>query len=172
MYPARARAKTAVMRTSQALIDYLERREEFSATPYLDAAGVWTIGYGHVIRPHEKKSLTLVTDEQAERLMLADVAPMALYLDSIQANFKTPLSQHQFDAVVSLIFNIGLRAFENSTILKRLREGDFAAAAAEFDRWIFVTRTGRDGVRRKVPIRGLVNRRRMDRAIFERGEYA
>lgn len=159
------------MRASQSLIDYLERREEFRATPYLDAAGIWTIGYGHVIRPHEKKSLTLVTKEQAEQLMLADVAPMALYLDSIQANFKTPLNQFQFDGLVSLIFNIGLRGFETSTLLKRLREGAFDAAADEFDRWIFITKTGRDGVRRKQRSRGLVNRRRMDRAIFERGDY-
>lgn len=160
------------MRVSPALIDYLERREEFSATPYLDAAGIWTIGYGHVIRPHEKKSLTLVTEDQAEQLMLADVAPTALYLDAIQANFKTPLNQHQFDAIVSLIFNIGLRAFENSTILKRLREGDFAAAAAQFGVWVKITKVGPDGVKHKVIIRGLVNRRRMDRAIFEKGEYA
>lgn len=160
------------MRVSPALIDYLERREEFSATPYLDVAGIWTIGYGHVIRPHEKKSLTLVTEEQAEQLMLADAAPMALYLDSIQTNFKTRLNQHQFDGVVSLIFNIGLRAFENSTILKRLREGDFAAAAAQFDEWVKITKVGRDGVKRKVRSRGLVNRRRMDRAIFEKGIYA
>lgn len=160
------------MRASQALIDYLERRERFIATPYLDAAGIWTIGYGHVIRPHEKKSLTHVTEEQAEQLMLADVAPAALYLDAIQANFKTPLSQHQFDALVSLIFNIGLRAFETSTILQRLREGDFAAAAAQFDVWVKITKVDRDGVKRKVSIRGLINRRRMDRAIFEKGEYA
>lgn len=160
------------MRVSPALIDYLERREEFSAVPYLDDADIWTIGYGHVIRPHEIKTLTLVTEEEGEQLMLADVAPMALYLDSIQANFKTPLSQHQFDAIVSLIFNIGLRAFETSTILKRLREGDFAAAAAQFDAWIKITKKGRDGVKRKVTSRGLVNRRRMDRAVFEKGEYA
>lgn len=159
------------MRTSQALIDYLERREEFSPVPYLDEAGKWTIGYGHVIRPHEKKSLTLVTEEQAEQLMLADVAPFALYLDSIQSNFKIPLNQFQFDGLISLMFNIGLRAFEMSTVLKRLREGDFDAAAAEFDRWIFITKTGRDGVKRKQRSRGLVNRRRMDRAIFERGDY-
>lgn len=159
------------MRASQALIDYLERREEFRATPYLDAAGIWTIGYGHVIRHHEKKSLTLVTEEQAEVLMLADVAPMALYLDAIQSNFKTLLNQFQFDGLVSLIFNIGLRAFEASTLLKRLRTGEFDAAAAEFDRWIFITKTGSDGVKRKQRSRGLVNRRRMDRSIFERGDY-
>lgn len=160
------------MRASPALNDYLQRREEFSATPYLDAAGIWTIGYGHVIRPHEKKTLTLIDEAQGEQLMLADIAPTALYLDAIQTNFTTPLSQQQFDACVSLAFNIGLRAFENSTLLKRLRVADFAGAAAQFDEWVKVTKVGSDGVKRKVRLRGLVNRRRMDRAIFERGVYA
>lgn len=160
------------MRASTALIDYLQRREAFSATPYLDAAGIWTIGYGHVIRPHEKKTLTLVSEEQAEQLMLADIAPTALYLDAIQRNFNTPISQQQFDACVSLAFNIGLRAFEESTLLKRLRVADFAGAAVQFDVWIKITKTGSDGVKRKVRSRGLVNRRLMDRAIFERGVYA
>ena len=160
------------MRASPELIDYLKRREEFRATPYLDAARIWTIGYGHVIRPNEKKTLTKLTEPQATLLLDQDCDPVELYLDAIQRNFKTLLNQHQFDALVSFAFNVGLRAFEDSTLLKRVRAGDFEAAAAEFDRWIYITKTGLDGVRRKVRSRGLMNRRRMDRAIFERGEYA
>lgn len=160
------------MRASPDLIDYLKRREEFAATPYLDSAGVWTIGYGHVIRPHEKKTLTYLTEPQATLLLDQDCDPVELYLDAIARNFTTPLIQRQFDGLVTLAFNIGLRAFENSTLLKRVREGDFEAAADEFDRWVFITKKGSDGVKRKVRSRGLVNRRRMDRAIFERGVYA
>ena len=160
------------MRTSQALIDYLERREEFSATPYLDAAGIWTIGYGHVIRPHEKKSLTHLTEAQATDLLKQDADPTELYLRAISPNFKIQLNQHQFDGLVTLAFNIGLRAFETSTLLRLLRTGDFEGAAAQFDAWVKITKIDKGGVRRKVRIRGLVNRRRMDRAIFERGEYA
>lgn len=160
------------MRASPELIDYLKRREEFRATPYLDDAGKWTIGYGHVIRPHEKKTLLKLTEPQAELLLDQDCDPVELYLDAIQGNFKIRLNQHQFDGLVSLAFNIGLRAFEDSTLLKLLRVGDFAGAAAQFDVWIKITKVGKGGVRRKVRNRGLVNRRRMDRAIFERGEYA
>lgn len=160
------------MRASPDLIDYLKRREEFAATPYLDAAGKWTIGYGHLIRPHEKKTLLRLTEPQAELLLDQDCDPVELYLDAIQSNFKIRLNQQQFDALVSLAFNIGLRAFEESTLLKCLRAGDFEAAAAEFDRWIYITKTGLDGVKRKVRSRGLMNRRRMDREIFERGVYA
>lgn len=161
------------MRASLHLRDYLKRREKFRAKPYRDSEGNWTIGYGHVIRPHEKKTLTSLTEDQADALLLADVSPLESYLNGVMANFKAPLNQHQFDALVSLIFNIGLKAFENSTLLKLVRIADFAGAADEFDRWVYITAPAPDGngtVKRK--LRGLVNRRRMDRAIFERGEYA
>lgn len=160
------------MRASPELIEYLKRREDFSPVPYLDAAGIWTIGYGHVIRPHEKKTLFNITEAQAADLLDRDCDPVELYLDAIQPRFKMRLNQHQFDGCVSLAFNIGLGAFEKSTLLKYLRAGDHGNAAAEFDRWIFITKTGKGGLKRKVRSRGLMNRRRMDRAIFERGEYA
>lgn len=161
-----------LMRASPSLKDYLKRREEFAAVPYLDAAGIWTIGYGHVIRPFEKKTLYTLTEPQACDLLDRDCDPAELYIRAISPTFKIQLNQHQFDGLVSLAFNIGLRAFETSTLLKMVRAGDFAGAAAEFDRWIYITKVGKGGVKRKVRSRGLMNRRRMDRAIFERGVYA
>jgi len=160
------------MRASPELITYLKRREEFRAAPYLDAAGIWTIGYGHVIRPHEKKALYAITEPQASDLLDRDCDPAELYIRAISPTFATQLSQHQFDGLVSLAFNIGLRAFETSTLLKRVRAGDFVAAAAEFDRWVYITKADQAGIKRKLRSRGLVNRRRMDRAIFELGLYA
>lgn len=161
------------MRASLQLRDYLKRREKFRARPYRDSEGNWTIGYGHLIRTHEKKTLTFLTEDQADALLLADVSPLETYLNAIQGNFKAPLNQHQFDAVLSFAFNAGLGAFDKSTMLKKLRTGDFEGAAAEFDRWVHITVPAPDGngtIKKK--LRGLVNRRRMDRAIFERGEYA
>lgn len=160
------------MRASQALIDYLKRRESLRLRRYRDQAGKWTIGYGHLIRPHELDTLKLITRDQAEALLLADVGPFAVYLDGVNRNFKVPLSQHQFDGVVSFAFNVGLRGLEQSTLLKLLRMGDFAGAAAQFDRWVYITVTDAAGNKVKQKSAGLVNRRRMDRAIFERGEYA
>lgn len=160
------------MRVSTNLLEYLKRREAFSAVPYLDAAGIWTIGYGHVIRPHEKQTLYAITEAQASELLDRDCDPVELFIRAISPTFKIQLSQHQFDGLVTLGFNIGLRAFEESTLLKMVRAGDFEAAAAEFDRWVYITRTGRGGIRRKLRSRGLMNRRRMDRAIFELGVYA
>jgi lysozyme len=160
------------MRASQALINYLKRREEFAAVPYLDAAGIWTIGYGHVIRPHEKKTLYAITEPQATELLMRDCDPAELYLRAIRPRFESPINQHQFDGVLSFAFNVGLRALEESTLLKLLRAGDFAGAAAQFDRWVYITVVDGRGNRIKKTSRGLVNRRRMDRAIFERGVYA
>ncbi len=167
------------MRASLAIFQYLKRRERLRLRRYRDQAGKWTIGYGHLIRPHELKTLVSITEDQADALLLADVGAFDVYLDGVSRNFKTPLSQAQHDGVLSFIFNVGLRAFEKSALAKLLRVGDFAGAAAQFDRWIYITVTRTqvvDGkevkVKAKEVSRGLVNRRRMDRAIFERGEYA
>src|SRR5512139_3071395 len=167
------------MRASPALLEYLKRRERLRLRRYRDQAGKWTIGYGHLIRPQELDTLKLITEDQAEALLLADVGAFAAYLDGVSRNFSQPLSQAQFDGVLSFAFNVGLRALEKSTLLKLLRVGDFAGAAAQFDRWVYIAVsrvTVVDGkeitVKVKEVSKGLVNRRRMDRAIFERGVYA
>lgn len=167
------------MRASTALLVYLKRRERLRLRRYRDQAGKWTIGYGHLILPHELATLKSITEDQADALLLADVGAFAVYLDGVSRNFKIPLSQAQFDGVLSFIFNIGLRAFETSTMKKLLRAGDFAGVAAQFDRWIYITVKQIkvvDGKQTTVKVKqkskGLVNRRRMDRDIFERGVYA
>lgn len=167
------------MRASPALIEYLKRRERLRLRRYRDQAGKWTIGYGHLIRPHELDTLKLITEDQADALLLADLGAFDVYLVGVSRNFKQPLSQTQFDGVLSFIFNIGLRAFETSAMKKLLRAGDLAGVPAQFDRWVYITVTQIkviDGKEVKVRVKkvsnGLVNRRRMDRAIFERGVYA
>lgn len=160
------------MRASSQLFTYLKRREKFAAAPYRDSGGIWTIGYGHVILPHEKNTLKYLLEPAADALLHKDVAPIELYLDAINGNLPVSLSQIQFDGLVTLIFNIGLKRFERSTLLKLLRKGSMPAAAAQFDRWVYDQARGPDGIVRTVRIRGLINRRRMDRAIFEQGIYA
>lgn len=167
------------MRASPALLEYLKRRERLRLRRYRDQAGKWTIGYGHLILAHELATLKLITEDQADALLLADVGTFAVYLDGVSRNFKIPLSQLQFDGVLSFIFNVGLRGFETSTMKKLLRAGDLAGAAAQFDRWIYITVKqikvveGKETtVKVKQKSNGLVNRRHMDRDIFERGVYA
>lgn len=69
------------------------------------------------------------------------------------------LNQNQFDALVSLTYNIGTGAFASSTLLKKLNAGDYKGAAAQFDVW------NKAGGKR---MQGLVNRRSTERKLFEK----
>lgn len=97
---------------------------------YLDAIGLPTIGYGHLIKPGE--SFTKITQKEAEELLKSDAQ---IFVDGVNKLLEVSVSQNQFDALVSLAFNIGLGNFEKSTLLRLLNAGDFAGAALQFVRW-------------------------------------
>lgn len=115
-------------RLSQAGIDAIKAREGFSATPYPDHKG-YSIGYGHLMGVFDRRES--ITKEEAELLLLSDVSWAE---DAVNAAITAPLTQAQFDALVSLAFNIGARAFKGSTLVKRINAGD-AGAVSEFARW-------------------------------------
>ncbi|ABN42238.1 gp31 [Sodalis phage phiSG1] len=96
---------------------------------YQCRAGIWTIGYGHTegVKPGDKISL-----DQALELFNHDVQ---WAVDAVNALVKVPLSQGQFEALCSFVFNVGRAAFAQSRLLKKLNAGDVAGAAAEFPRW-------------------------------------
>ncbi|GBL46258.1 phage-related lysozyme [Sulfuriferula multivorans] len=146
-------------RASDSIIQFIqaEGNEGFRARPYNDGGGVMTIGHGHVIRKHEKLPVPM-TRAQADLLMRNDLAPVEIYLSAIDTNLPVPLTGNQFDGLCSLVFNIGLDQFEDSTLLKKLRRGDMAGAASQFNCWIYDN---------KKKIAGLVTRRAAERAIFE-----
>ncbi|NJA04180.1 lysozyme [Methylococcaceae bacterium WWC4] len=155
---------------------------------YLCPANRLTIGYGHVLLPksdwhlfsncdasrlmrlirecqqrgkvvEEARTVLHINPSQAQDLLTRDVAQTALFLRSVTSVL---LNQHQFDALVSLIFNIGQGQYAQSTLRKKLEAGDLAGAAAEFDRWV---KGSVDGVKQILP--GLVSRRAAERALFE-----
>jgi lysozyme len=107
------------LKTSANGLAIIKESEGFSATAYKCPAGIWTIGYGHVILPHE--SFTEITEQQGEYLLIKDVR---IAEDCINSNALVVLAQNQFDALVSLVFNIGCAAFKASTLLKILNSGD------------------------------------------------
>ena len=76
---------------------------------------------------------------------------------TVNNTVKVPLNQNQFDALVSLAYNIGSTAFKNSTLVKRLNEGNYKAAANQFNVWVNA------GGKR---MQGLVNRRAAERTLF------
>ena len=93
--------------------------EGFSATPYPDHKG-YSVGFGHLIKAGE--TLDTVTREQAEGLLLGDVAWAE---QAVRTAVHVDLDQNEFDALVSLAYNIGAGAFKNSTLVKKLNSGDF-----------------------------------------------
>lgn len=122
-------AELPYMRTSADGVEAIKRREGFSATPYKDASG-FSIGYGHFIRPSE--NFSQIDEAGATALLEADLAQAEA---SIARNVSVGLSQGQYDALASFIYNVGIGAFQNSTLLRKLNAGDFPGAAEEFSRW-------------------------------------
>lgn len=139
------------MKTSPRGIALIKESEHLELTAYLCPAGVWTVGYGHTVGV--KKS-DRITEAQAEKLLVDD---LAIYEAGVQSVVKVPLTQGQFDALVSFALNAGVGALRGSTLLKKLNAGDIEGAANEFGRWV-------NGGGKK--LKGLVIRREKERELF------
>lgn len=99
-------------------IEALKQSEKFRAEPYKCPAGKLTIGYGHVISDDE--SFAAITENEAEEILRKDIEVAER---CIWRAVRVPLSQDQFDSLVSFIFNVGCHAFLKSTLLKELNNG-------------------------------------------------
>ena len=144
------------MKTSQKGVDFIKRHEALRLNSYLDAVGVWTIGYGHT--KTAKKGMT-ITEAEAEKLLVDDLKHAE---DEINSH-NLPLKQHQFDALASFIFNVGTGAFRTSTLLKRIKtDVNHPDIINQFNRWIY----GGGKV-----LSGLVKRRRQEVDIYTKGFY-
>lgn len=147
-------------KTSPAGREFIKAKEELRLEVYLDQAGHPTIGWGHKLRKHEIGKLKVITLEQAELLFDGDIAPTEIY---INATARVALTQHQFDALVALTFNIGIGQLDGSTLWRYVQAGRLQAAANEFDKWIYITVPG---TKRKVKSNGLITRRAAEKALF------
>lgn len=144
------------MRLDQRGIDFLKQREGFSATKYWDYAG-YSIGYGHLIKSGENISEP-ISVAYATQLLANDVAWAE---GAVNRNVAVALSQNQFNALVSLAYNIGAKGFASSTLLRLLNKGDYSGAANQFSVWNKVTANGKKQVNN-----GLVARREKERSLF------
>ena len=145
------------MKTSQSGIDLIKQFESFRAKPYLCSAGVPTIGYGTTVYPNGikvKLSDQKITQQLAETFLQHHVNAIEKDVLSL---VKMPLTQNQFDALVSFAYNVGLGAFRDSTLLKLLNAGDIDNASKQFERW---NKAGG-----KVS-NGLTRRRNAEKALF------
>lgn len=130
--------------------EFIQGKEGLNLNAYKDTGGVWTIGYGHI---KNVKQGDRITKEEAEKFYMDDFKEHIKSLNSV----KVPLSENEKIALASFIYNVGSGAFKNSTLLKKLNNGDKKGAAQEFDRWVYD-----NGKVQK----GLVERRKKEKNLF------
>jgi lysozyme len=139
------------MNISSAGLDLIKEFEGFRKDAYLCPAGRWTIGFGHARDVCQGES---ISEDMAEDLLMED---MALAEACVLGNVHVALTQGQFDACVSFVFNLGCGKFRGSTFLRKINEGNFQEAAREILKWHYV------GVQVSP---GLVRRRKAEYDLF------
>ncbi|EAU0368156.1 TPA: lysozyme [Salmonella enterica subsp. enterica] len=139
------------MKTSDNGRAFIRAREGVKLAAYQDGGGVWTIGYGHT---RGVKQGQVIIHEQADEFLDSDLRQVE---SCISERVTVALNQNQFDALVSFVFNVGRQAFSDSTLLKKLNEGNYRAAADQFTRWVY----DNDQF-----VQGLYNRRVAERDLF------
>jgi lysozyme len=157
------------MKVSQKCIEQIKKDEGVRNKPYQCPALLWTVGVGHVIDPNHAKvpmadRKTLPIPAGWDRVLSADEIDDILRTDlarfeaGVLRLIKVPLTQGQFDALVSFSFNVGLGNLQNSTLRMKVNRSEFEAAAEQFLVW---TKAGG-----KV-LPGLVKRRTHEKEMFE-----
>jgi lysozyme len=122
---------------------------------YICPAGKWTIGYGST---KGVRSGMNITQQEAEDLLVKDVNEFEAAVNRL---VKVPLTQNQFDALVSFAFNVGSGNLSSSTLLRKLNVSDYDAVPSELLRW---NKARVNGV--LTPLKGLTRRRSAEAALF------
>lgn len=152
-------------------LNYIKQIEKFSPKVYLDQGGFATIGYGHLITKDESSSGKIkigntfikynfgLIESQASTLLDQDCD---FAENAVNQYVTTTISQNEFDALVSFVFNVGASAFKNSTLLKKINQGLKDDVPSQFMRWIYT-----NGIKSK----GLERRRKEESKIYILGVY-
>jgi lysozyme len=157
------------MKVSQKCIDNIKKDEGVRQRPYQCPALLWTVGVGHVIDPQhakvplaQRKALPIpagwdrtLSMEEVDEILRKD---LARFEQGVSRLITAPLTQGQFDALVSFSFNVGLGNLQNSTLRMKVNRQEYEAAAQQFLVW---TKAGG-----KV-LPGLVKRRTHEKEMFE-----
>lgn len=140
------------MNISEKGIKLIKDFEGCSLNAYKCPANVWTIGYGHTgANVHRGMK---ITQKEADNMLKQD---LTVHCNNVSKLVQVPLNQNQFDALVSLEFNIGYGAFKNSTLLKLLNQKRYHEASSQFDRWVYAGKT---------KLAGLIRRRNSEKQLF------
>ena len=144
------------MKLSQKGVDFIKSHEALRLKAYQDSKGVWTIGWGHTKNVHPGD---VITREQAEQFIRDDFAwvERTLNADLVTGRDKPLVTQNEFDALCSLVFNIGSQAYLDSTVRRKIKQGDKMAAAHAFGMWVYSDHRF---------VQGLANRRADETRLF------
>lgn len=144
------------MKTSQVGIDLITSFEDLRLDAYDDGVGVWTIGIGTTVYPNgvKVKKGDVCTKAEAVSFFQHD---LRRFETAVNQAVNVVINQNQFDALVSLAYNIGEAAFKGSTLVKQLNAANYKAAADQFPQW----NKGGGKV-----LKGLVRRRAAEAELF------
>ena len=143
------------MNISNQGLELIKRFEGLHLKAYLDPVGIPTIGYGTIVIAGKPVRMgTTITEAQAVEYLRADIDKFEDYVNQL---VNVPLTQEQFDACVSFVYNLGPTNFKKSTLLRLLNAGRYEEAQPQFLRW---NKAGG-----KV-LRGLTRRRLAEAALF------
>ena len=144
------------MKLSQKGVDFIKSHEALRLKAYQDSKGKWTIGWGHTkgVKPGD-----VITREQAEQFIRDDFTwvERTLNADLVTGRDKPLVTQNEFDALCSLVFNIGSDAYLESTVRRKIKQGDKMAAARAFKMWVYSDHKF---------VQGLANRRADETRLF------
>lgn len=135
-------------------LDLIKRFEGFSRTVYFCPAGYPTIGYGHVVKDDEDFSAG-IDESQAEELLRQDAQ---IAERAVLRLINVPLTDGQFDALVSFTYNLGGGALQRSTLRRKINREEHAEVPEQFMRWVWA------GGRK---LKGLVRRRAAEAEIYQ-----
>lgn len=150
----RTKVAAGVLSLSVAGIAFIQGWEGTRTEAYLDSVGVPTICTGSTRAVRVGQT---ATSHECQQRLVEDTGVAGKALARL---VQAPVTQEQYDALLSLVFNIGEGNFARSTLLKRLNAGQCRVAADEFRKWVYA------GGKR---LRGLVSRREAERALFLKG---
>ncbi len=149
------------MKTSAAGLQFIAREEGEVLHVYKDIVGLRTVGVGHLLTPSEIANNAYsggITHLQAMELLRVDAGTAESWVNKL---VKVPITQNQFDALVSFVFNMGGGGLQKSTLLVLLNKGDYTGAANEFQKWCKAVINGV-----LTTNAGLLARRKREAAVF------
>jgi len=144
------------MKCSQEGLALIKKFEGCKLKAYKCSAGVWTIGYGHTAGVKEGD---VISQPEADKLLEEDIAK---FEDYVNDNVIVELNEGQFDALVAWTFNLGVGNLRQSTMLRKLNEGDYQSVPSEMNRW------NKAGGK---TLDGLIRRRKAEGLLFESKEW-